>query len=189
MPGLFHQPVGRRDFLKASVLAGAALVTSGCQTASRSSSSGSNDIRVALLSDTHIPGDRAMDPKRGFDPCENLRRVAADLAATPPRGVIVKGDAASREGLPADYQELKSLYVNKASGLLGHLQRYWFTEYLKSHREKPIVLFVHHTSGIRTAICWMPAGCLKSSVLTARSRPYFMVTRIGGISAKGRAFA
>jgi 3',5'-cyclic AMP phosphodiesterase CpdA len=186
MPGLFHQPVGRRDFLKTSALAGAALVTSGCQTASRSSSSGSNDIRVALLSDTHIPGDRAKDPKRGFDPCENLRRVAADLAANPPRGVILKGDAASGEGLPADYQELKSLldpisrvapvyirlgnhddrqnfndvfatpagwnarlkdhyvlvieesfirfivldslfYVNKASGLLGHLQRYWFS--------------------------------------------------------------
>jgi hypothetical protein len=39
------------------------------------------------------------------------------------------------------------LFVNTASGLLGHIQRWWLGEYLKSHREKPIVLFVHHTLG------------------------------------------
>jgi hypothetical protein len=39
------------------------------------------------------------------------------------------------------------LYVNKAAGLLGAQQRAWLMEYLKTHREKPIILFVHHTLG------------------------------------------
>jgi 3',5'-cyclic AMP phosphodiesterase CpdA len=206
MPGLYYQSnqrIHRRDFLKASFLAGAAVVLHGCQTSSRSSG---NEIHLALLSDTHIPGDCAKGPRRGFDPCENLKRVAADIVSGSPSGVILNGDAASREGLKTDYQELRSLLepvarvapiyiglgnhddrqnfkaiftmasgtdasvpnhhvliieetflrfivldslfcVNKAAGLLGEQQRSWLTEYLKLHREKPTVLFVHHTLG------------------------------------------
>jgi len=207
MPGFYHQPIRRRDFLKASCIAGAAVVFQGCQTLPGTSST-ENEIHLALLSDTHIGGDRerAKDPKGGFDPWENLHRIVPDILARPPRGVILNGDAASREGLPEDYRELKALleplsrvtpvyiglgnhdhrdhfndvfatpvgwqpevkqrhvlvieesfirfivldsllFVNTASGLLGHIQRWWLGEYLKSHREKPIVLFVHHTLG------------------------------------------
>jgi hypothetical protein len=39
------------------------------------------------------------------------------------------------------------LYVNKAAGLLGENQRWWLGEYLKTHREKPAIVFVHHTLG------------------------------------------
>jgi Icc protein len=39
------------------------------------------------------------------------------------------------------------LYVNKAAGLLGEQQRAWLVEYLESHRDKPTILFVHHTLG------------------------------------------
>jgi 3',5'-cyclic AMP phosphodiesterase CpdA len=129
-----------------------------------------------------------------------------DIVAGSPRGVIVNGDAASREGLAEDYRELKTLleplsraapvyiglgnhdhrenfkevfatgpgmdagvakrhvlvideafirfivldsllYVNKAAGLLGQYQRAWLIEYLKTHGEKPAVMFVHHTLG------------------------------------------
>ena len=183
------------------------MVFQGCQTLPGTSST-ENEIHLALLSDTHIGGDRerAKDPKGGFDPWENLHRIVPDILARPPRGVILNGDAASREGLPEDYRELKALleplsrvtpvyiglgnhdhrdnfndvfatlvgwqpevkqrhvlvieesfirfivldsllFVNTASGLLGHIQRWWLGEYLKSHREKPIVLFVHHTLG------------------------------------------
>ncbi len=110
MPGLFLQPIRRRDFFKTSFLGGAALVLHGCRTSPGASSWTGNEIHLALLSDTHVAGDRehGKDP-RGFDPWENLNRVVPDLIARSPRGVILNGDAASREGLPADYQELKAL--------------------------------------------------------------------------------
>ena len=206
MPGFYHQPIRRRDFLKASCMAGAAVIVQGCRTLPGVPSAGS-EIHLALLSDTHVGGDRerAKDP-RGFDPWENLHRVVSEVIARSPRGVILNGDAASREGLTADYQELKSLleplsrvapvyigfgnhdhrenfkavftssigldaevpnhkvliieesclrlivldsllYVNKSAGLLGERQRGWLAGYLKSHREKPVIFFVHHTLG------------------------------------------
>jgi metallophosphoesterase superfamily enzyme len=91
-------------------VAGAAVVFQGCQTLPGTSST-ENEIHLALLSDTHIGGDRerAKDPKGGFDPWENFHRIVPDILARPPRGVILNGDAASREGLPEDYRDLKAL--------------------------------------------------------------------------------
>jgi Icc protein len=206
VPGLYHQPIRRREFLKSSFLAGAAVVLHGCGT-SPDASSGEKEIHLALLSDTHVAGDRERGKdSRGFDPWENLKRVVPEIVSQSHRGVILNGDAASREGLTADYQELRTLlepasrvapiyiglgnhdhrenfkqvftsvtgldasvpnhhvliieesflrfilldsllYVNKAAGLLGERQRTWLIEYLKTHREKPAILFVHHTLG------------------------------------------
>ena len=53
MPGFYHQPIRRRDFLKASCVAGAAVVFQGCQTLPGTSST-ENEIHLALLSDTHM---------------------------------------------------------------------------------------------------------------------------------------
>jgi Icc protein len=39
------------------------------------------------------------------------------------------------------------MYVNQVAGLLGKKQRTWLSEYLATHADKPIVLFVHHTLG------------------------------------------
>lgn len=110
MPGLHYQSIRRREFLKTSFLAGAAVVLHGCRTSPGAFSSAENEIHLALLSDTHVGGDRerAKNP-RGFDPWENLNRVVPDIIARSPRGVILNGDAASREGLAEDYQELKKL--------------------------------------------------------------------------------
>jgi Icc protein len=108
MPGLYHRPIRRREFLKSSLLTGAAVVVHG-STASSIAASSQDEIHLALLSDTHVgPGELAKDP-RGYDPCEQLRRVVPDIVSGSPHGVILNGDAASREGLIADYQELKSL--------------------------------------------------------------------------------
>jgi 3',5'-cyclic AMP phosphodiesterase CpdA len=102
MPGVFHQPVRRRDFLTTSLLTGAAVAASFAAPAA-------DEIHLALLSDPHVgPGELAKDP-RGFDPCEQLRRVVPEIIQGSPRGVILNGDAASREGLIVDYQELKTL--------------------------------------------------------------------------------
>src|SRR6266545_6369217 len=83
MPGFYHQPIRRRDFLKASCVAGAAVVFQGCQTLPGASST-ENEIQLALLSDTHIGGDRerTKDPKGGFDPWENLHRIVPDSRAS-----------------------------------------------------------------------------------------------------------
>ena len=108
MPQLFHQPIRRRDFLRTSLVAGAALVLPAGR-ASAGSARPDDEYHLALISDTHIgPGERAKDP-RGFDPCAQLRRVVPDIVAAAPRGVIVNGDLASREGLAEDYAELKVL--------------------------------------------------------------------------------
>jgi Icc protein len=107
MPALFHRPIRRREFLKTSTLAGAAVVT--LRDPQRSIAASQDEIHFALLSDPHIgPGESAKDP-RGFDPCEQLKRVVPDIISGSPRGVILNGDAASREGLVVDYQELKTL--------------------------------------------------------------------------------
>jgi 3',5'-cyclic-AMP phosphodiesterase len=110
VPGLYRQSIQRREFLRISFLAGAAVALHGCRTSPGASSSAENEIHLALLSDTHVSGDRerGKDP-RGFDPWENLDRVVPDIVARSPGGVILNGDAASREGLTADYHELKNL--------------------------------------------------------------------------------
>ena len=204
MPGLLHRPFHRRDFLKATLVSSVATVIH--RSLEIRGDEASSELRLALVSDTHIgPGERAKD-KRGYDPCAQLRRAIPDIVATKPRAMILNGDAASREGLVEDYQELKTLlqpleqiapvfvglgnhddrenfrrvftdgpsltsevlkrqvlildeplmrfivldsllYVNKAAGLLGEAQRTWLTEYLETHVDKPIILFVHHTLG------------------------------------------
>lgn len=39
------------------------------------------------------------------------------------------------------------LYVNKSAGLLGAAQRAWLSQFLAAHRDKPVMIFVHHTLG------------------------------------------
>ena len=110
MPEFYHRPIARRDFLVTSVIAGAAVALHSRRSpASDATAPPGDEVRLALISDPHIgPGEAAKD-KRGFDPVEQLRRVVPDIIATSPRGVIVNGDIASREGLAEDYLELKTL--------------------------------------------------------------------------------
>lgn len=109
MPGLYFQPIPRRRFLETTFVAGVATVFQGALASVPASADEGEEVHVALLSDTHVgPGEKAKDP-RGFDPCAQLRRVIPDIIAGSPRGVILNGDAASREGLAEDYRELKSL--------------------------------------------------------------------------------
>ncbi len=108
MPIIFHQPINRRSFLKVSTL-GAASIVSGCKhTENRSSSSPTNEFRIALLSDTHIPADR-VNGHRGFNPWENLKKIVPSVISTHPEAVILNGDAARLVGLPEDYRELAAL--------------------------------------------------------------------------------
>ena len=73
-----------------------------------------SEFRIALLSDTHVPGDRK-NGYRGFNPWENLQAVVPEVSAIKPQAVILNGDAARLEGKPEDYQEVKSLLEPLAS--------------------------------------------------------------------------
>ena len=111
MPVL-SQPRDRRAFLEIAGLGGAALVTSAFRrdvpTASR------RELHLALLSDTHVPGDR-VNGHRGMSPWENLRVAAAQVAAARPEGAVICGDVARLEGRAEDYQELKALLAPVAA--------------------------------------------------------------------------
>ncbi len=200
MPGVFHQPLDRRSFLRLSSLGTVAVVV-GCRTVPRARSE--SELHLALLSDTHVPADRK-DEYRGFNPWRNLDAILPDVASSGAAGMVLCGDIARLEGKKADYVEVRSmleplaarmplylalgnhddrahfrevfqsapapypglrdhqvlvldhdvarlvvldslLYTNKTPGLLGWDQRQWLASYVEEHRDRPMVVFVHHT--------------------------------------------
>jgi Icc protein len=114
MPGIFFEPSDRRSFLKTTILAGAALAVDACKSsvpravASTRPEAPLPPLHLALLSDTHVPGDRKTG-SRGFNPWENLKRVVPEVVAVRPQAVILNGDAARLEGLVPDYAEVREL--------------------------------------------------------------------------------
>jgi 3',5'-cyclic AMP phosphodiesterase CpdA len=86
----------RRGFLQAAL--GAAATARGAAPATR----------WALLSDTHVPADPALEA-RGFRPYDNLARVVPEIERWAPDGAIVSGDLARTEGLAGDYRSLDTL--------------------------------------------------------------------------------
>lgn len=107
MPILTDRRLDRRDFLKTTMLGSAAVVLSSCRSVP-SRSPAASECRLALLADTHIPGDRK-NGHRGFNPWENLRAIVPEVVATKPESAVLCGDAARLEGKLEDYQELDSL--------------------------------------------------------------------------------
>lgn len=106
MPGILHQPLRRRDFVRWSAF-GAAAVVSACRSSAPHAGT-EPELHLALLSDTHIPADR-VNGHRGFNPWENLRRIVPEIAAARPQGAVLCGDAARLDGQVGDYEELKAL--------------------------------------------------------------------------------
>jgi 3',5'-cyclic AMP phosphodiesterase CpdA len=113
MPAVHYRPWDRRQFLKAALLGGAALVTSGHRGFSAAAGD-DREFRLALLSDTHIPGDRQYG-HRGFNPWVNLKQIVPDVVKARPEGVVINGDAARLDGQPKDYEELRALLEPIAS--------------------------------------------------------------------------
>jgi len=58
--------------------------------------------RWALIADPHVAGGE-VEPSNGHLPAENLKEAVEQIAVSPFDGVIVAGDLALWEGLPADY--------------------------------------------------------------------------------------
>lgn len=72
----------------------------------------------ALLSDTHIPADAANE-HRGFRPVENLSKIAPDVAAYKPDGIVISGDLARLNGQPGDYERLRNLLEPTSAAPVG----------------------------------------------------------------------
>ncbi len=139
MPIIFDQTHSRRSFLKTVALGGASLCAAGCRSFRSPAYASAGELRLALLADTHIPGDR-LNGHRGFNPWENLRQVAPQVVAARPAGVIVCGDAARLDGQPEDYRELRNLLEPVAAvapvyiGLGNHDDR---DQFLRVFTERP----------------------------------------------------
>lgn len=97
----------RRTFLKIAGAGGVAFVAWASRTGA-ASAAGRGELHLALLSDTHVPGDR-VNGHRGMSPWENARLAVAQVAVTRPQGVVICGDVARLEGRAEDYRELRAL--------------------------------------------------------------------------------
>jgi Icc protein len=96
----------RRQFL---MTAGAAAASLTFARPTRGAAQGpSRPLRLALLSDVHIPAD-ASERFRGFSPVENLAKVVPSVDAASVEGALLGGDLARLKGLPADYARLREL--------------------------------------------------------------------------------
>lgn len=107
MPGIFYQPLHRRSFLKRTVFAATVLALERGKSIAQPAA-GSKEAHLALLSDTHVPGDRK-NGYRGFSPWDNLKQIVPEVVAARPAGVILCGDAARLEGKTEDYREVQAL--------------------------------------------------------------------------------
>src|SRR4026208_281377 len=85
MPGLYHSPLRRRDFLRISSLAGAALVMPGCHTSPGVSGASGSEIHLALLSDTHINMGVGEQSEMNFAPART-RHAGRGVAARHDQG-------------------------------------------------------------------------------------------------------
>lgn len=71
------------------------------------------EVYLAFLSDTHIPGlDSFREAPPGhfaYAPRDNLRQAVERLVIDRPEGAVILGDLARRDGQPEDYAEFKAL--------------------------------------------------------------------------------
>jgi 3',5'-cyclic-AMP phosphodiesterase len=106
MPLLTGPRATRRHFLATAGAAAASLTFS--RTSLLAAQGASRPLRLALLSDTHLPANPP-DVYRGFSPVDNLAKVVRQVLATPADGALVGGDLARLQGLPDDYARLNDM--------------------------------------------------------------------------------
>jgi len=99
--GLGDARITRRCFLAACV--------AGCTRVNRSESfTRPHETTWALLSDPHIHSARDAQI-RGACMADNLRAVVEDVISLRPDHVLINGDVAFAEGLPADYAAFQDI--------------------------------------------------------------------------------
>ncbi len=109
MPGIFYQPVRRREFLGHSARALALLALfKRAEVLGQPAAEADKPLRLALLSDTHVPAD-SKNQYRKFLPWENLKTIVPQVIESRPESIILNGDAARLTGEVADYEAVKQL--------------------------------------------------------------------------------
>jgi 3',5'-cyclic AMP phosphodiesterase CpdA len=100
-------PITRRCFLGQAAAAGAGIAA--CRHAWAADAE-SDPLTLALLADTHVPGD-PQTSANGVNMTANLKQVVGELIAHQPKlsGVVVNGDCAYLQGLPNDYKNLAGI--------------------------------------------------------------------------------
>lgn len=128
-----HLPaVSRRHFLCTSLAASAGLLTVRWSKADAHASDGDG---WALLSDTHLSGDRE-DIKNDVHLFKNLDQVLSEVRTLPnrPAGLLVNGDLALLDGQPGDYRLLAEMMnavaaadipVHLSLGNHDHRENFW----------------------------------------------------------------
>lgn len=104
--------LNRRAFIKSSIFAAGAAslgITEITYGASEKM------CRWALLSDTHLPANKA-EEWSGFSMVKNMEKVVPGVAAAKPDAICITGDVARLKGLPEDYVVAKE-YVDLLSNI------------------------------------------------------------------------
>jgi len=134
MPGIFYQPIDRRQFFGcASKTVAALALAGGTRSFAQEPATRDKPVRLALLSDTHLAADPSNEYRK-FLPWENLKSVVSQVSAGRAEGVILSGDAARLTGDLEDYEALKKLLAPLAAqmpvyiGLGNHDNRDNFTK-------------------------------------------------------------
>jgi len=96
----------RRQFLSTAGAVAASLTFA--RPAASISQQATRPLRLALLSDTHIPASPA-DGSRGFFPVANLAKVVSEVVTANIDGALIGGDLARLQGLPEDYDRFREL--------------------------------------------------------------------------------
>ncbi len=151
----FHlAPLSRRQFLRRSLAASAAVLTLPALRAA----TGADPDRWALLADTHIAGDPAA-VSRGVNMADHLRATVAEVRslATPPAGLIVNGDCSLLAGYAPDYALLNDLIAPLREAALplhftlgNHDERNVFWDALKDARSATPPVATKHVSVLET---------------------------------------
>ena len=113
MPFVLDTRPDRRAFLTLTGCTFIGLATADIAAAAQAAAGqamprGASQVRLAQLSDTHIPED-ATDAFRGFRPVDNLRTVAGQVAQSEVTGALIAGDLARLVGSAGDYASLAAL--------------------------------------------------------------------------------
>ena len=153
---LHLDPVSRRSFLahSAAALAGISVLRTGW------TAEPATVVRLALLSDTHIPENPDVTA-REVNMTTNLQQVVREVLAQQPQpsGVLINGDCAYLKGLPTDYQNLAScLAPIRDAGLPLHLtmgnhdNRDVLYEVIASQRPQQTLVNSKHVTVLETPV-------------------------------------
>lgn len=108
MPELFYKPISRKTFLKTSLKAAGLTVMTVHTPGLFGVKAAPDEIRWALLSDTHIAADE-QDVYRNFYPYKNLKQVVPQILNARPEAVVINGDVARLTGQRQDYENVQQL--------------------------------------------------------------------------------